>query len=202
MRFLQCRDYTRRHTWPLGRRCRNSIALNRYRGTARGYVVHVTSALSLLLPDLLHAMLLVGHDLSCEWQAWVEAEVGDGGEHRLSRFGCCLEPADDAAFVARVADSSHATVCRHGDATLLAKCHLHVGGQACRDRQSSAEPLHQTFNLLWAVDHRHAAKAASDLLGSRQFHGSRLCSSCAFVRLETIRSSTSVRYAIGSMPLA
>src|SRR5262249_44462374 len=97
---------------------------------------------------------------------------------------------------------SHATVCRHSDAALLAKRHLYFGGQACRDRQGCAEPLHQTFNLLGVVDHRHAAKATSDLLGSRQFHGSRLCSSCALVRPETMRSSTSVRYAIGSTPLS
>src|SRR4051794_12248583 len=37
------------------------------------------------------------------------------------------------------------------------------------------------------VDHRHAAKAALELLGSRQFHGSRSCSSCALVRPETKR---------------
>src|SRR5215831_2853432 len=132
----------------------------------------------------------------------VEAEVGDGGEHRLSRFGCSLEPADDAAIVAGIADPSHATVCRHSDAALLAKRYLYFGDQACRDRQGCAEPLHQTFNLLGVVDHRHAAKATSDLLGSRQFHGSRLCSSCALVRPETMRSSTSVRYAIGSTPLS
>ena len=30
-----------------------------------------------------------------------------------------------------------------------------------------------------------------------QFHGSSVCSSCCFVRPETMRSSTSVRYAIG-----
>ena len=76
------------------------------------------------------------------------------------------------------------------------------GGQARRDRQSCAEPLHQTLNLPGMVDHRHAAKAALELLGSRQFHGSRSCSSCALVRPETKRSSTSVSHAIGSTPLS
>lgn len=110
--------------------------------------------------------------------------------------------ADDAAFVTRIADPGHATVCCHGDAALLLKCHLHFGSQACRDRQGCAEPLHQTFNLLGVVDHRHAAQAASELLGSRQFHGSRFCSSRALVRPETMRSSTSVSHAIGSTPLS
>src|SRR5262249_4887464 len=126
----------------------------------------------------------------------------DGGEHRLSRFGWCLEAADDAAFVTRIADPGHAAVYRHGNAALLAKRHLHFGGQACRYRQGCAEPLHQTFNLLGMVDRRHAAKATAELFGSRQFQGSKVCSSCALVRLETMRSSTSVSHAIGSTPLS
>ena len=88
------------------------------------------------------------------------------------------------------------------DAALLTKRRLHFGRQACRDRQGWLEPFHQTFNLLGAINHRHAAKAASELFGSRQFHGSRFCISCALVRPETMRSSTSVSHAIGSTPLS
>ena len=36
----------------------------------------------------LHSVFLVGDDLSGKRQTRVEAEVCDGGEHRLSRFGC------------------------------------------------------------------------------------------------------------------
>jgi hypothetical protein len=99
-----------------------------------------------------------------------ESEVRDGGEHRPSRFGLCLEAADDAAFIARIPDPSHAAVCQHGDAALLVKRHLHFGGQACRYWQSCAEPLHQAFDLPGVVDCRHAAKATAGLFGSRQFH--------------------------------
>ena len=38
--------------------------------------------------------------------------------------------------------------------------------------------------------------------GGRQFHGSSACSSWFLVRPETIRCSTSVRYASGSTPLS
>jgi hypothetical protein len=119
-----------------------------------------SSSRSGLDPDLLrpatqafHAVLLVGNDLSCEWEARVEAEMSDGGEHRFSRFSSGFELADDAAFVARIGDPGYVAAPRHSDAAFLPKRDLEFWRYTRRDRQRRAEPLHQAFNLVGVIDH-------------------------------------------------
>jgi len=69
---------------------------------------------------------------------------------------------------------------------------LHVAGRALTD-------------MLGAIDHAAIAQGGLDASApsaGRQFQGSSVCRSRAFVRPETTRSSTSVSQAIGSTPFS
>jgi len=69
--------------------------------------------------DALDAVLLIRGDFARDRRAWVEAQMGDGGEGGVLDAGPEIELADGPAFVAGVADSYDGGVGRDGLASGL-----------------------------------------------------------------------------------
>ncbi len=73
------------------------------------------------LPDPLDPVLLVGGDFSAQWQARIEAQVGDGDKGLVLHAGAKVEFADDAAFVAHVMQAGDGAVRRNRRCGILAR---------------------------------------------------------------------------------
>jgi hypothetical protein len=144
------------------------------------------------------AVLLVGVDFSRQRQAGVEAEMGDGDEGCVFDVRPEIQFAKDATLISHIVEQDDLAVCRDGaNEVLTAQRCLKLWRQASGERQGCGQLVEQIHCREGIVD-RQAAKAggsafSSGALSGFQFQGSKVANSWAFVRPDTMRSSTSVR---------